>query len=489
MLNAFFRSERGNLAVLGALCMVPLVLAMGMAVDYTRLAAARSRLQTVADAAALAVASSKETDQGRMRQMADAYVAANQTDLSVENAQIASLAANDGKVDIALTARVPLTFMRIARLDSMNVGVSALAMRAVTGSFELALVLDNTWSMSEKDSSGVSKITTLKSAATSLVNQLLASSDANVKVALVPYADYVNVGVANRSASWLDVPADYSTTPAPKTCQTLTTKSVCVSKTPTYACTKTVDGVVEPATCGGVCTYQTQNVAPYESCTGGGSPTNYKWFGCVGSRTSSSGKVPDRLNDSKPGGKYPGYLDTTQKCLNPIAPLSKDKQSILTAINSMIINIGSYKPYTYIPAGLIWGQNMLSPSQPFTEGAAYDAKNTNPRKVLVLMTDGENTLRFNQADGKHVALSGTAATAATQTTQVNTDTVSICTYIKSNNIEIFTVAFMVDNDAAKKMLTDCATDATHFYDASDAAKLAAAFQGIGDSLQQVRLAR
>lgn len=489
MLNAFFRSERGNLAVLGALCMVPLVLAMGMAVDYTRLAAARSRLQTVADAAALAVASSKETDQGRMRQMADAYVAANQTDLSVENAQIASLAANDGKVDIALTARVPLTFMRIARMDSMNVGVSALAMRAVTGSFELALVLDNTWSMSEKDSSGVSKITTLKSAATSLVNQLLASSDANVKVALVPYADYVNVGVANRSASWLNVPADYSTTPAPKTCQTLTTKSVCVSKTPTYACTKTVDGVVEPATCGGVCTYETQNVAPYESCTGGGSPTNYKWFGCVGSRTTTTAKVADRLNDNNPSSKYPGYLDTSQKCLNPIAPLSKDKQSILTAINSMIINIGNYKPNTYIPAGLIWGQNMLSPTEPFTQAAAYDAKNTNPRKVLVLMTDGENTLRFNQSDGKHVALSGTAATAATQTTQVNTDTVSICTYIKSHNIEVFTVAFMVDNDASRKMLTDCATDATHFYDASDAAKLAAAFQGIGDSLQQVRLAR
>jgi Flp pilus assembly protein TadG len=491
MLLSFLGCRRGNLAVMGALCLVPLILAMGVAVDYTRLVAARSRLQAVADAAALAVASSKETDQTRVRQLAEAFVAANQTDESLDGARIVSIAANDTNVDIGMSVQVPVTFMRLARVEGVDVGVSALATRGVSGSFELAMVLDNTWSMSEKDAAGVTKIATLKSAAASLVNQLFANSDANVKVALVPYADYVNVGVKNRSASWLNVPTDYSTTPAPKTCTTLTTKTVCLAYAPTYACTKTTDGVVEPATCGGGCTKsEVQTVAPYQSCTGGGSPVNYKWFGCVGSRMlSPAGQSPDRITDNNPSDKYPGYLDTTQKCLNPILPLSKDKQGILAAINSMVINIGSYKPNTYIPAGLIWGQNMLSPTDPFTEGAQYDPNNMNPRKVIVLMTDGVNTLRFNAGDGKHVGMSTNVTTAATQLTQVNKETVDICTYIKSHNIEVFTVAFMVNNAASRKMLTDCATDPSHFYEASDGSKLVAAFQGIGESLQQVRLAR
>ena len=223
----------------------------------------------------------------------------------------------------------------------------------------------------------------------------------------------------------------------------------------------------------------------YQSCTGGGNPTAYKWHGCVGSRMTGN----TRLNDGSATVKYPGYVETSQKCLNPILPLTSDKTTILAAINGMIINIGSYKPYTYIPAGLIWGQNLLSASQPFDEGAAYDPKNVEPRKVTVLMTDGDNTLQFRSSDGRHVALSGNAATAKTQIAKTNADAASICAYMKPNKIEIFTVAFMVDNVDAKTLLEGCATDSTHYYDASDPAALLAAFSGIAQSLSQVRLAR
>jgi hypothetical protein len=39
------------------------------------------------------------------------------------------------------------------------------------------------------------------------------------------------------------------------------------------------------------------------------------------------------------------------------------------------------------------------------------------------------------------------------------------------------------------MLQGCATDAEHYYDASDPEALLAAFSGIAQSLSQVRLAR
>lgn len=56
MLKAFVTDRRGNFAVITALALVPLVGAMGMAMDYSRALSARDLFQAKADAAALSVA-------------------------------------------------------------------------------------------------------------------------------------------------------------------------------------------------------------------------------------------------------------------------------------------------------------------------------------------------------------------------------------------------------------------------------------------------
>ena len=38
-----------------------------------------------------------------------------------------------------------------------------------------------------------------------------------------------------------------------------------------------------------------------------------------------------------------------------------------------------------------WGWRVLSPTPPFTEGEPFNAARDNVRKVIVLMSDGENT--------------------------------------------------------------------------------------------------
>jgi hypothetical protein len=60
--------------------------------------------------------------------------------------------------------------------------------------------------------------------------------------------------------------------------------------------------------------------------------------------------------------------------------------------------------------------------------------------------------------------------------------------MKKQNIEIYTVAFMVDDETAKTMLESCATDKNHYFDASDTSKLLEAFTAISKSLRVVRLA-
>jgi hypothetical protein len=152
-----------------------------------------------------------------------------------------------------------------------------------------------------------------------------------------------------------------------------------------------------------------------------------------------------------------------------------------------------YNADTYIPAGLIWGVNMLSPDAPLTDGAAYDPKNQDPRKVIVLMTDGLNSRTVvrngaNKGGYQNIPTVGKALDAD-KSAQVNSDTETVCNYAKSKNVEIFSIAFMVDDGAAKTMLQNCATDAQHYYDATDSAAMLAAFQDIGQSLTNVRLAR
>jgi hypothetical protein len=488
-LARLLRDRSGNFGMLAGLVCIPLVLGGGLAIDYARYSSSRAHLQELTDAAALTLAASKSQDARTLQAMALDSIEQNRDQARVQDVEIVALNATADDIDLSLRGDIPATFMSLIGHDRLESRTSALAERALRGNVEVALVLDNTWSMSEADSKGVTKIGALKAAARNLVSELLSGDDGGVRISLVPYADYVNVGTKYRNEPWLDVPADYTSTPAPKTCTTKTTKTVCDKTKPTTTCERTVDGVKETYSCGGGCEtgYSREvTVEPYESCTGGGKGTPYQWYGCVGSRMMSD----YRLHDKYPSSKYPGYVETSMKCLNPIVPLTSTKSTLLSAVDGMIINRGtSYRPNTYIPAGLVWGLNLLSPGVPFSDGGAYDPTNLKPRKVAVLMTDGENTLRFQASDGRHVAFSGTAAQKTQQFKQANADTLALCTYMKAQAIELYTVAFMVDDADAKSMMQDCATDADHYFDASDSESLLAAFSGISSSLRVVRLAR
>jgi hypothetical protein len=226
-------------------------------------------------------------------------------------------------------------------------------------------------------------------------------------------------------------------------------------------------------------------VPPYEHCTGGGAAREFRWFGCVGSRTVAD----TRLRVDRPDVRYPGFVEDRQNCLSRIMPLTSDRGALLSAIDAMVVNVGSYRPYTYIPSGLIWGWNLLNPGEPFAGAETYDTANSRPRKVAVLMTDGENTLRLNNADGRHVRFSGAGPAQANQLAATNQDSRAICEGMKARNIELFTVAFMVTDPDARRLMEECATDAAHYFDARDADALLAAFSDIARSLRVVRLAR
>jgi Flp pilus assembly protein TadG len=480
LLGRFAKETGGAFAVVTAVLGIVLVALAGATVDFVQWQHMRNVAQSVADSASLAAATSSAEQDQEILDIAQGLLtsAAGGEGLAVTNATY-----NDESrlVQVRINGAYPTVFVSLVGVGELPVNVVSVAERASPGSLEVALVLDNTWSMSDDDATGVTKIAALKSAASKLITTLFAGSSGGISASLVPYANYVNVGTENRYQPWIFVPADYDTT-STKVCETKTTKQQCVKGTP-KTCTRVVDGVSETYDCTpSVCTDVT--VPPYQSCSGGGT-TKYRWYGCVRSRTTGT----NRLTDQNIGDLYQGFLGTSRGCLNPILPLTDDANLLRTNINAMIVNSGSYRPLTYIPTGVLWGINTLSPTMPFTEGAAYDPENKQPHKALVLMTDGDNTLRFQASDGQHVALSSNVKTGATQKTQTDTDTQALCTYAKSNGIEIFTVAFGELTTEANTLLSNCASSVENYFLAQNADELEDAFDQIAKSLSVIRLVR
>ena len=496
MFRKFVSDRRGNFALITALALMPLVLSVGFAIDGSRYYKARSHLQGALDTAALAVAASPEQDTAKLRELTEQFILSNLDPKTIESVELDWFSSSTEEIDVGVRGSIRTTFMRLANYETMPLNVATLAKRAPEQVVEVAMVLDNTYSMIAADpKTGETRIATLRKAAKSLVETLLpqGEKDGNISIALVPYADHVNVGTGNKTASWIALNR------AEETVVTGNGDKVCTAKVKTgteqycktYAkttCSRTKDGIVELYSCDNkdIClTTATRDTYSTPTCTGSDRvTTEYKFYGCVGTRVTGN----LRLSDSSPTSKYPGYVETTQKCARPIIPLTKIRSDLLAGVAGMTHQTStSYSPNTHIPSGLVWGLNVLSPLEPIEGAQPYDDSNKWPRKIMILMTDGDNTLIYNKTTGKHADFAAKAAEADFK--NVNKDSADICNNIKAKKIEIYSIAFGVTKQEAKDLLKGCATSPAYYYDATDAAQLTSAFSGIARAISQVRLAR
>jgi len=104
------------------------------------------------------------------------------------------------QIVINAPGRLPTTFMNFMGFSSIDVGSSATIKWGNTR-LRVALVLDNTGSMSDSN-----KIGALKTATTSLLTQLknAATVKEDVYVSIIPFVKDVNADDSNTSANWID---------------------------------------------------------------------------------------------------------------------------------------------------------------------------------------------------------------------------------------------------------------------------------------------
>ena len=216
------RERRGQVALTFGLAALPALIMIGSAIDYSRAVQQRSNLQQATDATVLAIAHSYLTQTATCSSLygpTQTYLTgtmATPTPASQNGASITAACAsggaatitgttgtatlqsivitqNNSQMCIKTTMVVPTAMMTIVHINTMTVG--AYACSQVGGTYEVALVMDNSYSMFDSAGSG-SKMQAAQAAATSLVQTLIPAGTTapNAAIALVPFNALVNVG-------------------------------------------------------------------------------------------------------------------------------------------------------------------------------------------------------------------------------------------------------------------------------------------------------
>ena len=469
ILKLFTKDRRGNVAMMYALMLVPVLFGVGAAIDFTRANQVRSNFAEGADAGLLAAARSAILDdtltEEQINTLARRFFDGNtisSDDFIVDTFDL--VADRENQVfTLNITGRVRTQILGIGGRDFLPININSEAQISPPRLLELALVLDNTFSMTG------ARLDALKDASEDLVNIVMDDTgDDNVKIGIVPFSQYVNIGLSRRDEPWLDGAEDVFESSTENVCRNTFPNSnrTCVDEY--VPCTETIDGIEVSSTCRNrTCTGDRgQSV---QSCEIEDVVTEETWHGCVGSRN-----YPFNVRDEKYDVRLvPALLDI--ECTRPLTALTSNKQTVLDEIEALAVQ----GDQTYIPGGLVWGYRMMTNLAPLDEATTFtELQSQQGVKSLILMTDGVNTR--SAAFPLHTNAGGFDADRVVE---------ELCEEIKGDGIELYTIAFEVTDSTVEELLLDCASAPENFFDATDAASLADAFETIGNGLVELALTR
>jgi Flp pilus assembly protein TadG len=341
-LSQFVQNARGGVAPMLAIAAIPLVGAVGAAIDYTRASAARTAFQNALDATALMLSRSAATQTGaQLQTAANAYLTAIFSRPDTTNVAVTATYSNTAGSQITLsgTAVTAMNFSGILGVNQVDLRASSTVTWGNTR-LRVALVLDNTGSMAS-----AGKMDALKTATQNLLNQLkdAAIDPEDVYVSVVPFSKDVNADPANYDKPWVRWDLWEN---ANGTCSKTDyrTKSSCEShdKTWTPAAHKTWNGCVTDRDQN----YDTKNTEPTEGAT-----------------------------------LFPA--EQFSSCPVPVIGLTNDWTKLAEKVTAM-----NPAGNTNQAIGLQWGWQTLT-SAPFTippVDSEYEYK-----QVIILLTDGMNT--------------------------------------------------------------------------------------------------
>ncbi|GGD31192.1 pilus assembly protein TadG-related protein [Aureimonas glaciei] len=535
-IKRFIDHRGGNFAIIAALAGVPLVFATGAALDGSRLYSAKVRLQEAVDSAALSVVKESGFDRAAADNIAKRMILAN---FGPEYRGL-EVQLSDVGATISAELVVPTTLTAVLGYKELTASVSGTVEYPQTR-YEIGLVLDTTGSMAG------TKIAELRKAAAAMVDELSATPllRERVRFALIPFSTYVNVGGDKKNASWVDtgglvhLPGSIIPTGVSRTS---------IFESGFGYLGQSWDGCVEARIEEGSENFSVDDTTPtkgnprtlYVPMLSPDEPADKDYWRrpaypnnfnnddtLKGLGVTISNKGVVTYKRSAINSSYSFYSNSDDKqgpnngCSSQaLTPLTTDFEKIKSQISKLQAE-GS----TNITEGMAWGSRVLSPGEPFTEGLSPDE---GVEKIIVLLTDGDNTItQLSNAKGSAYSAYGylsdwrwdksyknggygkickngdvpdgdnncskkkgadvSSVTQAQILTVMNADTLAACGSAKDSGQEVYTIRLEVDTTTSSKLLSSCATDKAHYYDAKSAADLPAIFDAITQRILKLRI--
>jgi len=442
----FAGANDGNIAIIFAIAVLPVLSFVGAAIDYTRANNARSSMQAALDSTALMLA--KDLTDGtittsQITTKAQAYFTALYTNADAKNVTInatyTQTSGNGSTILVNGSGKVNADFMRVAGYPTIDFNTSSTSAWGNVR-MRVAMVLDVTGSMAQNG-----KMPAMQTAAKALVDQLsaLAKNPGDIYISLVPFAKDVHLGSSYYNSSWIDWSVwdaqSYTNTWGTCSNTSYTSRSNCKNANKTWT------------------------------------PDRTKWTGCVTDRTQdydTKNTTPTSTNaptmvvaeEYVSGSTY--YCKTgSSTYVAPIVSLSYDWSSLKTAI-------GNLEPTgnTNQGIGLAWGWLTLGASDPFN-APAKDTANYTYKEAIVLLSDGLNTQNRWYSTAS----------------QIDARQKILCDNAKAANIVIYTVQVNTGGDPTSTVLQYCASGADKFFLVTDPSQTLSVFNSIGQSLAKLRV--
>ena len=548
----FANDRRGNIAMMFALALPPLLLTTLGAIDIARVSTVHVKLQDALDAATLAAARSRHTDNINIQEVGYAALRANlpsRDDVTLDAAKTTftlnaatGTVAGDASVNVkTLVANIVLPPYGQFFGDQVPVSAHSEVQRATGGLIEVALVIDNTLSMNG------AKIANTKAAAIDLIDRLETASkgaieEDAIKIALVPFSQTVRVtaGGTNTVPGWMTNATAhtgggvYANPGNPYSMfdsnaqgrftlfgRLNTTWGGCVeARGAPYDIRDTApitgieasqfvpyfapddpdkDDYPMDATWQGYARENdyiddgvtgTTTADPFGTGTAAVTAREEAWFQRMRLTTRYQDAAREALTTDFGPNKGCG--------LQPIIRLTDDFDALRTAVNNMSLHL-----WTNIPFGTMWGWHTLSPNAPFGDGRAYGTERL--KKVIIIMTDGENAVgrESNPNEGMYTGIGHIWQNRLGITTGTNLvrrrsmdgrldsaipGTEDLCGNMKDKDIVVYTIAVQV-SAGVKTMLQRCATNSDHYFPVESATGIGDAFQKIASSIADMRITR
>jgi len=196
-LRRFFNDPKGNVAILFAIAVVPIIGAMGAAIDYSMANAQRTAMQAAIDATALALVKIMPASQQELNARGAEWFAANLGTTPITNIQL-TITPSTGKLNLEAVGIYKPEIVNVLGVQEFPIGAKTEAKWGF-GKIEVALALDNTGSMAGN------KLTQLKLAAHNLLNtlEMAAKNPGDAKVSIVPFGKQVKIDTSFREENWL----------------------------------------------------------------------------------------------------------------------------------------------------------------------------------------------------------------------------------------------------------------------------------------------